>query len=321
MKAIRVHEFGPPDVMKYEEVDTLHAGEGQVLVKISAAGVNPVEAYIRSGAYARKPALPYTPGADGAGIVAEVGSGMTSFKAGDRVYTSGSLSGTYAEMAICAEHHVHRLPKNVSFQQGAALGVPYGTAYRALFQRAHAIAGETVLIHGATGGVGLAAVQLSLAAGLFVIATGGSGRGRSLLSAECVENVLDHTVPGYLDTIRSITKDRGVDIVLEMLANVNLSKDLEMLGKNGRVVVIGSRGTVEIDPRNLMARDAQILGMTLFNADDSDLRAIHAGLAAGLSNSTLKPVIGKEFLLEDASKAHSTIMDRGAYGKIVLVPS
>jgi NADPH2:quinone reductase len=320
MKAIKIHEFGAPDVMKYEETESIHAGAGQVLVKIIAAGVNPVEAYIRSGAYAREPALPYTPGADSAGIVEEVGAGIVSYKTGDRVYTSGSITGTYAETAVCAEHQVHPLPKNVSFQQGAALGVPYGTAYRALFQRAHAVAGETVLIHGATGGVGIAAVQLSLAAGCAVIATGGSERGRALLGAQCVEHVLDHTSPGYLDTIKSLTADRGVDIVLEMLANVNLSKDLKILAKNGRVVVIGNRGTVEIDPRDMMARDSVIMGMTLFNANETDLKTIHAGLVAGLSNNTLRPVIGKEFPLKNAPQAHEAVMDKGAYGKIILIP-
>jgi NADPH2:quinone reductase len=320
MKAIRIHEFGDPEVMKYEEIDDIQPGENQVLVKIIAAGVNPVEAYIRSGAYARKPALPYTPGADGAGIVEEVGADVVLCKTGDRVYLAGSVTGTYADMAVCEEHQVHQLPKNVSFQQGAALGVPYGTAYRALFQRAHAMPGETVLIHGATGGVGIAAVQLSLAAGLSVIATGGTERGRALLAAECVANVLDHTTPGYLDKIKSMTGDRGVDIVLEMLANVNLGKDLKVLAKNARVVVIGSRGTIEIDPRDLMARDAAILGMTLFNADGLDLKTIHTGLAAGLANNTLRPVIGKEMTLKDAPIAHRAVMDKGAYGKILLVP-
>jgi NADPH:quinone reductase len=320
MKAIRIHEFGEPDVMKYEDIENALPKEGQVLVKILAVGVNPVETYIRSGTYARKPTLPYTPGADGAGIVEEVGAGVVSYKKGDRVYLSGSLTGTYAEIALCAQHHVHPLPKNVSFQQGAALGVPYGTAYRALFQRAHAVAGETALIHGATGGVGIAAVQLSLAAGLAVIATGGSKRGRDLLADQGVEHILDHSSEGYLDSINSLTADRGVDVIMEMFAHVNLSKDIKVLAKNGRVVVIGNRGGVEIDPRDLMARDSAIMGMTLFNANEADLKMIHAGLIAGLSNNTLRPVIGKEFPLKDASQAHQAVMGKGAYGKIVLIP-
>jgi NADPH:quinone reductase len=320
MKAIRINEFGSPDVMKYQDIDDLRPGQGQVLIRIAAAGVNPVEAYIRSGAYARKPELPYTPGSDGAGIVEEIGAGVSSCKTGDRVYTSGSITGTYAEAVVCAERRVHPLPENVSFAQGAALGVPYGTAYRALFQRAHAVSKETVLIHGATGGVGIAAVQLSLAAGLSVIATGGSERGRKLLAAQGVANVLDHTAAGYLDKVKFLTSDRGADVVLEMLANVNLAGDLTVIAKHGRVVVIGSRGAVEINPRDLMARDAAVLGMTLFNAGEDDLKTIHEGIGAGLSNRTLKPVVGREFPLKDAAAAHAAIMEKGAYGKIVLVP-
>jgi NADPH:quinone reductase len=320
MKAIRVHEFGGPEVLKYEEVSELRPSQGEVLVKISAIGVNPVEYYIRTGAYPRKPTVPYTPGTDAAGIVESVGIGVSSFKTGDRVYTSGSRSGTYAECAICSENQVHRLPQSMSFQQGAALGIPYGTAYRALFMRAGVHAGETVLIHGATGGVGIAAVQMSRAAGLRVIATGGSERGRALLAALGVKDVLDHSAPGYLSTIMEMTNDNGVDIILEMLADVNLAKDLGVLGKNGRVIIIGNRGSVEINPRDLMAKDASILGMTLFNANEADLKTIHSGIFAGLSNATLKPVIGREIPLKNAIEAHQAIVEKGAHGKIVLIP-
>src|SRR2546425_5704563 len=133
MKAIRVHQFGAPEVMRLEGVPSLKPGPGQVLVRIHAAGVNPVETYIRSGTYARKPALPYTPGTDAAGIVESVGEGVTRVDIGDRVYTAGALTGTYAEQALCLESQVHPLPKHVSFAQGAAIGIPYATAYRALF--------------------------------------------------------------------------------------------------------------------------------------------------------------------------------------------
>ncbi len=320
MKAIRVHEFGAPQVMKYENIENYRPENDQVLVKIIAAGVNPVDAYMRSGSYARSPKLSYTPGIDGAGIVEEIGPDVSLFKPQQRVYLSGSMTGTYAEAALCSQYQVHPLPPNISFQQGAAIGVPYGTAYRALFQRAHAISGETVLIHGATGGVGIAAVQIALAAGFTVIATGGTQRGRDLLKDQCVHLVLDHTSSDYLDTIRSFTKNKGVDVVLEMLANVNLSKDLSVLAKSGRIVVIGNRGTVEIDPRDIMSRDAAIMGMVLFNASEPELKAIHAAIVAGLGNSTLRPVIGKEFPMKDAAQAHDAVLDKGAYGKIVLIP-
>ena len=160
MKAIRVHAYGDPEVMGLETVPEPEPYPGQVLVRVYAVGVNPVETYIRSGIYTQAAPLPYTPGTDAAGVVEAVGSGVTTVELGDRVYTSHSLSGTYAEKTLCQESHVHPLPEGVSFEQGAGVTVPYAAAYRALFQRARAAAGEVVLVHGASGGAGVAAVQL-----------------------------------------------------------------------------------------------------------------------------------------------------------------
>jgi NADPH2:quinone reductase len=320
MKAIRVSEFGPPEVMRFEEVADVHAGKGQVLVRVKAAGVNPVDVYIRSGSYARKPALPYTPGSDAAGLVEAVGEGVSRFRPGDRVYTAGSLSGTYAELAVCEESQVQPLAERVSFTQGAGVFVPYGTAYRALFQLARARAAETVLVHGASGGVGIAAVQLARAAGLRVIGTAGTEKGLRLIEAEGAHHALNHREPNYLDKALALTGGRGVDLILEMLANVNLGKDLSLLALNGRVVVIGSRGTVEINPRDLMMRDAAIMGMALLLAPPAEMAALHAGLVAGLENGTLRPVVGREMPLGEAPQAHQAVMDAGAFGKIVLLP-
>jgi NADPH2:quinone reductase len=320
MKAIRVHEFGGPEVMRQQEVSDPKPGPGQVLVRVRAAGVNPVDTYIRSGAYAQKPPLPYTPGFDAGGTVEAVGTGVTGMRPGDRVYTVRSLTGTYAELVLCDRSQVKLLPANVSFAQGAAVCVPYGTAYRALFQRAHAQPGETVLIHGASGGVGIAGVQLARAHGMQVIGTAGSDRGQKLVMEQGAHHVLDHSAPGYLEQVMTLTAGRGVDVILEMLSNVNLGKDLTVLAKYGRVVVIGSRGTIEINPRDSMAREASILGMMLWNASPQELDSLHAGLYAGLANGTLRPVIGQELPLKDAPRAHETVLAPGAYGKIILVP-
>jgi NADPH2:quinone reductase len=321
MKAIRVDEFGGPDVMRLLEVADPQAGQGQVLVRVRAAGVNPVDAYIHTGMYAaRKPALPYTPGMDGAGVVEAIGEGVASVAVGDRVYIAGSLSGTYAQLALCDESQVHPLPEGVSFAQGAAVGVPYATAYRALFQRAHALAGESVLVHGASGGVGIAATQLARAAGMKVIGTGGTNEGRKLVADEGAHYVLDHHAPDYLEQLLALTGGRGVDVITEMLANVNLDRDLTVLAKGGRVVVIGSRGRIEIDPRGAMGRDASIHGMSLLNASAGELATIHAALVAGLENKTLRPVVGRELPLADAPRAHKAVMEPGAHGKIVLLP-
>lgn len=320
MKAIRVHEFGGPEVMRLEEAPDQQAGPGQVVVRVHAIGVNPVDTYIRAGVYAVKPPLPYTPGMDAAGVIESIGEGVTHAAVGDRVYVAGTISGAYAEAALCHESQVHPLPPSISFAQGAAVNVPYATAYRALFRRAQALPAEVVLIHGASGGVGIAATQLARAAGLTVIGTGGTEEGRNLVKQQGAHHVLDHHTSDYLEQVRALTDGRGVNVILEMLANVNLGKDLGVLAPKGRVVVIGSRGPVEIDPRATMGRDASILGMALLNATAPELASIHAALVAGLESGTLRPVVGQEIPLAEAPRAHQAVMEAGAYGKIVLIP-
>ena len=306
-------------MLKLEVVPDPAPGPGQLLIKVHAVGVNPVETYIRSGTYGWKQ-WPYTPGGDSAGVVEAVGDGVRKVRAGDRVYTAGSVTGTYAEKSVAPEARVFRLPDHVSFEQGAALGVPYGTAHRALFHRARPVAGESVLVHGASGAVGVASTQFARAFGLTVIGTGGTDRGRQLVREQGAHHVLDHGSPDYLEQLMTFTDGRGVDIILEMLANVNLAKDLKVLATNGRVIVVGNRGTVEINARETMGRDADIRGMTLLNATDADLLGIHSAIVAGLENGTLRPVIGQTMPLADAAKAHAAVLEPGSYGKIVLKP-
>ncbi|MBI2828031.1 MAG: NADPH:quinone reductase [Acidobacteria bacterium] len=323
MKAIVVREFGPAEVMKLEEVPNPSPGPGQLLVRVRAVGVNPVEVYVRSGAYARKPSLPYTPGTDVAGIVEAMGPDVTRANNGDRVYAHGTAAGYggYAERTVCDQSQVHPLPARLSFAQGAAVGVPYGTAWRALFVRAQARPGETVLIHGASGGVGIAATQIARAYGLRVIGTAGTDKGVTLVREQGAHEVLNHRDADYMARIMPLTGSRGVDVILEMLANVNLDRDLEVLAPGGRVVVVGNRGRVEIDPRKIMSKDGTVLGMTMFSATAEELRAIHAALVAGLENGTLNPVIGRELPLAQAVQAHGAVMEAGAFGKIVLIPT
>jgi NADPH2:quinone reductase len=324
MKAIRIHTFGEPEVMQLEEVPDPQPGPGQVVVRVHAVGVNPVETYIRSGIYP-KPPTPYTPGNDAAGVIEAIGPEVNQVAVGDRVYITGSISGTYAEKALCLAARVHPLPSQASFAQGAAINVPYGTAYHALIQRARGLPGESVLVHGASGGVGIAAVQLARAAGMTVIGTAGTERGRKLVLEQGAHHVLDHSASGYLEQVLSLTSGRGVDVILEMLANVNLGNDLNVLARGGRVAAIGNRGpgnqgTVSINPRAAMSRDAAILGISLGNASEREVMSMHAALVGGLANGTLRPVIGEEFPLAEAAKAHHAVIESRAYGKIVLIP-
>jgi NADPH2:quinone reductase len=211
-----------------------------------------------------------------------------------------------------------RFRRPTASDKGASLGVPYATAYRALFQRAGATAGETVLVHGATGGVGIAAVEFARARGLFVIGTGGTDKGLVTVREHGAHVLMNHRTPDYAKDIMNATSGRGVDVIVEMLANVNLDRDLSLLAKHGRVIVVGNRGRIEINPRDAMARDAAILGMTLFNATETDLREIHAAIVAGLASGALNPVVGRELPIAEAPRAHDAVMEPGAHGKIVL---
>lgn len=320
MKAIVVREFGEPEVLRLEEQEDLKASGDCVLVRVRAAGVNPVDAYIRHGNYTRVPKLPYTPGMDAAGTVEAVGEAVKWVKPGERVYVAGTATGAYAEYCLCDERQVFPLPENISFEQGAGVNVPYATAFRALFQKANAQENETVLIHGASGGVGIAAVQLARQANLTIIGTGGSEAGRDLIMNEGADYVLDHSQANYLDQIQEITEGRGVDIVLEMLANVNLQKDLDIIAQFGRVVVVGSRGAVEINPRAAMTKEACVMGMSLFNAPMQKIMEIHESIGRGLTEGSLRPVVGKTFALRDAPDAHKAVLTGASHGKIVLLP-
>jgi NADPH:quinone reductase len=321
MKAILVRQFGGPEVLKLEDVATPKPAAGQVLVKIHAAGVNPADTYARTGNYAVLPSLPYTPGIEGAGIVDVVGDGVKKITAGDRVYVAKSLSGTYAEYSLALESQVHRLPDRVSFTQGAGVFIPYATAYHAIHHEGRARAGQVVLIHGASGGVGIAAVQIARALGLTVFGTAGTPKGLELVQREGAHLSFDHSKPDYQNQIKTATAGRGVDLLLEMLANVNLGADLKLLAQMGRVVVIGSRGDVTITPRDLMSRRASVHSFTIWGLTDAEIAEIHAGILAGLANGTLRPVVGSEIPLKDAAQAHIDVMKpSGAFGKIVLIP-
>jgi NADPH2:quinone reductase len=321
MKAIRVHKFGGPEVMQIEEVPTPKPAPGQILVKIHAAGVNPADTYARTGNYAILPQLPYTPGTDGAGVVESIAEGVSKVKPGDRVYLAKNLTGSYAEYALALESQVYRLPEKISFGQGAGVFIPYGTAYHALHHQAQAKGGETVLIHGASGGVGIAAMQIARALGCTIFGTSGTPKGLSLIEREGAHLSFDHSKPDYKDQIMKATAGKGVDVILEMLANVNLGADLKLLAQYGRVIVIGSRGDVTITPRDLMTRRASVRAFTLWAVSEAESTDIHSGIYAGLENGTLRPVVGSELPLKDAAQSHIDVMKpSGAHGKIVLVP-
>src|SRR5579883_2681089 len=303
MKAIVIHQFGTPEVMQLEEVPDPIVKEGQVLIRIHASGVNPLDTYLRSGIKVGDytPTLPYTPGNDAAGIVEAVGEGVTNVNIGDRVYAQ-PLTGSYAELALCDAKKVYPLPAKISFAGGTCINVPCRTAYYSLFKLAHAAPGEMVLVHGASGSVGSAAVQVAVEGGLRVIGTAGSEAGIELVKNLGAHYVFNHRDPNYLNQIREVAS--GIDVILEMAASANLTKHISLMNPGGRIVGLG----------------ISIIGFRLSLIDEKTNEHIHAALYRSLENGSLNPIVDQEILLAEAPRAHYAIEKSGSLGRICLVP-
>jgi len=322
-EAIVVSEFGSENVLQLvtrplESFGQL--GPKQVRVAVRATGVNPVDTYIRSGNYGRLPKLPYTPGADGAGDIIEVGSEVSQVAVGDRVYLAGPHTGSYSQMAVISEDSVQPLPPVLSYAQGACIQVPFGTAYRALFIRGGAKPGDVVLVHGATGAVGSAAIQLCRYFGIKAIGTGSQPNGREMILRLGASAAFNHRDTNYMAEIKAFTGGRGVDLVIEMLANVNLEADIGILARGGRVMVVGNRGTITINPRGLMVCEGDVRGVAMAKSTPEDHKLCHSAIAPGLSSGALVPQVAEEIPLVDAPQAHVSIMSSGRSGNLVMLP-
>src|SRR5215475_9740888 len=324
MKAIRVREFGGPEVLKVEEVPTPKPGTGQVLVRVKAAGVNPYDTYMRNGTYAIRPDLPYTPGGDAGGVISAIGKDVTEHKVGDRVFVGTALSfdltGCYAEKVKRRASEVLSLVEGISFAEAATFGVSYPTAHYALFERGGARGSETVFIHGASGSVGTSASQLAKRAGLRVVGSAGTSKGLELVRVEGVDHAVNHTEAGYMNEVLRFTGGKGPELILEMLANVNLAADMDLAAKYGRIIVIGNRGEITVNPRVAMMKELDIRGIALWNATAAQTKPIMLDILAGVAEGSLRPVVGREMRLSEAAAAHVAVLERGVGGKIVLIP-
>jgi len=324
VKAIRAHSFGGPEVLQLETVDDPVPGPGEVVVDVRAAGVNPADTYKRSGTYAIRPELPYTPGGDAGGVISAIGPNVIEHRVGDRVFVGTvlnfDLAGCYAERVKRKASEVRSLPAGVSFAHAATFGVSYPTAHYALFGRGGAQAGETVFIHGASGSVGSSAIQLAKRAGLMVIGSAGTSKGLELVRAEGADHAVNHTEAGYMNEVRRLTGDKGPELILEMLANVNLAADMDLAAKYGRIIVIGNRGEITVDPRVAMMKELDVRGIALRNATAAQVKPIMRDILAGVVEGSLRPVVGREMRLSEAAAAHVAVLEHGVNGKIVLIP-
>jgi NADPH2:quinone reductase len=319
-RAIRVAAAGPPSALEIVQQPLRALQSKEVLIRVKAIGINPVETYIRSGKYASA-LFPHTPGHDAAGTIEAVGSDVTSLAPGQRVYTLRTLTGAYAEMVIADARYALPVPDAISFTEAAAVPTPYHTAYRALFQRLRIVPGKYLLVHGATGGVGIACAQIAASHGLTVIGSAGSEDGEHLAARWC-HHVVRHGQINSKEQVLAATSDHGPDYIVDMLGNANFQLDLELIAQNGAICIVGSRGdTPAISPRVIMTKECTVTGIMLWHNTEEDVLEQAAFIHAGLGAGTLKPVLGKVFYgLGSAPEAHEDVIEHkgGAHGKIVI---
>lgn len=323
MKVVQISEYGGPEVLKIAEIEEPTPKENQVKVKLYATGLNPSESYTISGTYAfNKPDLPYVPGYDGAGVIEEIGSSVKNVEVGDRVFLSAfskkDSTGTYAEKVVVNANNVYHLPDHMTFNEGAALGIPAFTAYSALHQKARIRAGEIVLIHGASGAVGTNAVQIAKAMGSIVIGTASTEKGRENILKLGADYAIPHVTEENKKQLLEITDNKGPDVIIEFLANVNLETDSKVIAKKGRIIIVGNRGTIEFTPRNLMANEATVTGMAFTHPTEETLHEVEHGIRALISTGYLKPQVGQKFTLEEAPEAHEHLMGSSGDGRTLF---
>ncbi|OQV12692.1 Zeta-crystallin [Hypsibius exemplaris] len=321
MRAIRVFEFGGPDVLKLVEDQPIPVpAKGEVLLQVKAIGVNPSDLYTRARGQGTVQ-LPFIPGYDAAGVVAGFGSDVTKFKIGERVYVA-LARGAYAEFMVSDARRVHHLADHLTFSQGAAIGVPYFTSVRALKHKANVKPSDKVLVHGASGGTGLAAVQIAKSWGLDVVGTASTDEGAALVKAAGARLVLNHKDPNHEQNLKDATGGKGFDVILEMLAS-NVPLDVRVAATFGRIVVIGPGGGIpHIDPGPLILKEIAIVGLIQHLATDEEREETAKLLEDGIQKKITDPVIDQEFPLKRASQAHEAIASHtgGSKGKIIILP-
>ncbi|EGT57509.1 hypothetical protein CAEBREN_12682 [Caenorhabditis brenneri] len=314
-RAALVNRFGGPEVIEVAECGMPVPNDNQVLVRNHAAGINPVETYIRAGQYAKLPTTPYVTGKDGAGVVEFVGANVKNVKIGDRVWY-GMESGSAADYINVTRPFL--LPEGVTFSEGASLGVPYLTAYRALFHLAGAKTGDVILVHGASGGVGSALMQLAAWKNIEAVGTAGSKHGVQFVKRLGAKQVYNHSEAGYVSKMRA-DYPGGFNFIFEMAAHTNLNTDLGLLAPRGKVAVIGNRDETKINARQLMATEGAVFGVALGLSTDAELSDFGTNIVKFLQETEFRPLINKEYSLEQIGQAHKDIMENsGAKGNLVV---
>jgi NADPH2:quinone reductase len=331
MKAAFFETTGAPEVIRYGELPKPIPGPGEMLVRVRAAAVNPIDTYIRSGAVAMNLPKPFIPGCDLAGVVEAVGQGGSNFKATDRVWGSNQgllgRQGTFAEYACVHEDWLYPTPTNVADETAAAAALVGITAHLGLFRCANTQAGDIVFVNGGTGGVGSMVVQMARIVGARVITTVGSAEKADLCKRIGADCVLNYKTDDVAAGVRAFTKDRGVNVWYETQREPDFQRTLPLMAMRGRIVIMAGRGSQPIFPiGQFYPRDMSLYGFAMFNATPQEQRRSAEDINRWLAEGKLRATIGRRFKFSEAAEAHrlqeeNTLQKAGSLtGKIVLTP-
>jgi NADPH2:quinone reductase len=325
MKAVRCHEWGDPDVLTVEDIEAPRPGAAEVLIRVEASAVNFTDTLIVAGKYQFKPKLPHIPGHELAGIVLETGEGVTQCAVGDRVIASARQGGGFAEEYVAPADKVYRIPDNMSFEAGAGFIIGYGTAYFALRYRAMLQPGETLLVNGAAGGVGLAAIQVGKALGARVIACASTPDKIALAASYGADCCINYVSESVRDSALAFTDGKGVDVVFDPVGGDAFMQAMRVVGWHARMLIVGfASGTWQQIPANIVLVKNIAVMSSLWGAEmerDPEFARTVLGEALGLyRDGRLRPLPGKTYPLKDAADALRDMMSRNVTGKSIVLP-
>lgn len=323
MRALVCNELGEPDSLDFEEGPDLVAGEGQVLIGVRAAGVNFPDGLLVAGNYQTKPPLPFVPGSEVAGVVRAVGEGVADVEVGTRVMAFTTLGG-YATQALAPAHHVYPIPDELSFVDAAVIPVAYGTSYHGLIDRARVAAGETVLVLGASGGVGLSAVAIAKTVGARVIAAASTAEKLALARDHGADDLVNYRDEDLNERLKELTGGRGVDVVYDPVGGDYAQTVVRRLAWGGRYLTVGyAAGPIpSVGMNRFLLKEAELLGV-LWGAwagrNPEHNQRNMAELAKLVATEQIRTHIHGTWPLEQGVEALETVMSRGVLGKCVLV--
>lgn len=322
MRALVCKEYGPPDAVVLEHLPDPVPADGQVLVDVAAAGINFPDVLAIAGKYQVRTPTPFVPGNEAAGVVAAVGDGVTRFNVGDQVIIN-STGGAFAEKCVASELTTMPLPRELSFEQGAGFSVTYGTSYHALRQCADLQAGETLLVLGAAGGVGITAVEIAKVMGARVIAAASSEEKLAFAASAGADETINYTEVPLKEAVKELTDGKGVDVIYDPVGGALAEQALRALAWHGRYLVIGfASGDIPKFPANIaLLKEASIIGVWwgTWASKNPDLQIRNMmDMAALIRAGKLTPRVTESYALDDYVDAFSAITERRALGKVTL---